>query len=189
MDLSLLHTLNRFAAGHDGFEDVLNGYVGASQVIFAGLLAFGFVALGPQGRRSAVAAGASLVIALLVAHVLAGIVDRPRPFVAHPVSVHLFSPHAADPSFPSEHATAAFAIAMAVWLRNRAWGAVLLVLAAILALGRVALGLHYPADVIAGAVLGMTVATALHVSPARRWLDRLADALTDVYGRVVRSSS
>jgi undecaprenyl-diphosphatase len=123
-----------------------------------------------------VAAGLSAGLALLVAHFVAGLVDRPRPFAAHP-SAHLFVPHAADAGFPSDHATAAFAIAMALWLRHRVLGGVALVLASVLALARVVIGVHYPADVVAGAAIGIGAALTLWAPPVRERVDRLADLL------------
>jgi membrane-associated phospholipid phosphatase len=176
MDYSLFHSLNNFAAAHDSFEDTLRSYAQISEILFlAGLVAL-FAIGHPDGRRAALAAGVSAGLALLVAHFLAGAVDRPRPFVDHP-SAHLFVKHAADPGFPSDHATAAFAIAMAVWLRLRVLGALALVLAAVLALARVAIGVHYPADVVAGAAIGITAALALWAPPMRGRLDALADRL------------
>ena len=104
-------------------------------------------------------------------------VDRPRPFVTDPAGVHLFVRHAADPGFPSDHATPAFTIATAVFLHDRRWGGVLLALAAVLAAGRVALGLHYPTDVIGGAALGAAVSLLLFAPAVRGHSDGLADAV------------
>ena len=103
--------------------------------------------------------------------------DRARPFVADPHGVHLFSGHAADPGFPSDHATAAFAIATAILLRRRRAGIFALIAAALLSIGRVALGVHYPSDVLAGAVLGVAAALILWVPAARRTVDAIADLL------------
>src|SRR5689334_4028790 len=140
MDYRLAHALDSFSASHDSFEDVLKAYVSASEVIFAlAIVALLLLVPGARravARRAGAAAAASVAVALLVAHVLAGVVDRPRPFVAHPGTIHAFLSHAADPGFPSEHAAAAFAIAVAVTFRTKRWGAVLLVLAAVLAAGR-----------------------------------------------------
>jgi undecaprenyl-diphosphatase len=122
-----------------------------------------------------VAAGLSAGLGLAVAQVVARLVDRPRPFVADPGTVHLFAHHAADPGFPSDHATAAFAIGVALLLRDRVWGAIALVAAAVLAVGRVAMGVHYPTDVIGGAALGALAALALYAPPVRRLANRLAD--------------
>jgi undecaprenyl-diphosphatase len=173
MDYSLFHALNGFAAGHDGFEDVLRAYAQISEPMFAIGLVTLFVLARGEGRRAAVAAGLGACLALLVAHFVAGAVDRPRPFVDHP-GAHLFVAHAADPGFPSDHATAAFAIALSLWLRQRLIGAVALGLALVLALSRVVVGVHYPSDVVAGALLGMAAALALWAPPLRDRIDRLA---------------
>ena len=59
-------------------------------------------------------------------------------------------------SFPSAHSTASFACATAMTRIDSA-AAVLFVLAALIAIGRPYLGMHYPSDVLAGAVLGIVV--------------------------------
>jgi undecaprenyl-diphosphatase len=181
MDTSLVHALNHFFVGHDGVEDPVVGFVDAAEVLFLGMLVVAFLVVWGQRRRTTqravVAAGASAGVALAIAQVLSRVVERPRPFVAHPEAVHLFARHAADSSFPSDHATAAFAIGVALLLRQRAWGAIVLVLATVLAVGRVAMGIHYPSDVIAGASLGGAVAVALWTGPVRQLLERVADAV------------
>jgi undecaprenyl-diphosphatase len=175
MDRALLHALNGFASNHDGFEDALSLYETLGQLLFVALLGGLLLAGGPLLRRGAVVAGLAAGIALAWAQLLARVVERPRPFVADPAGVHLFAAHAADPGFPSDHATAAFAIAVALLLRDRRWGAAALALASGLAVGRVAIGVHYPSDVLAGAALGAAVALLLHVRAARERIDRVAD--------------
>jgi undecaprenyl-diphosphatase len=177
MDTALLHALNGFASHHDWFEDPLGLYVGASQILFMALLAL--LVLVDRGagrlRRAAVAGGLGAGLALLCAQLISRVVDRPRPFVADPSGVHLFAAHAADAGFPSDHATAAFAIATALLLRDRRWGGAVLALATVLAAGRVFLGVHYPTDVLAGAALGAAASLALYARPIRDAIDRLAD--------------
>ena len=193
MDFSLVHQLNGFLVHHDGVEDPLSAYVAAAELLFLGMLIVAFVVVGGHRRRDAqravVAAGLSAGLALAIASLMARVVDRPRPFVAHH-GVHLFVAHAADPGFPSDHATAAFAIGVALLLRFRVWGLVTLAFAAVLAVGRVALGIHYPTDVLAGAALGAAVALGLYAPAVRALLNRLADAVgerLDGLLRVARS--
>jgi undecaprenyl-diphosphatase len=189
VDWSLLHALNDFMFRHDGVEDPLLFYVNASEALFVATLALVFLAARGSGlaawRRASVAAVLSAGLGLAVGKAISELVDRARPFVADPHGVHLFSAHAADPGFPSDHATAAFAIAVAILLRKRGWGIVALLAAAVLAIGRVALGVHYPSDVLAGAALGSAAALALWPPPLRRRIDALADAIGAPWDRVV----
>jgi undecaprenyl-diphosphatase len=185
MDVDGVHALNSLLVGHDGIEDPLGLYVAASELLFLlGIVLLFALARGGRRvelRRAATAAGLSAGLGLLVAQVVSRLVDRPRPFVAHPDQVHLFAKHAADASFPSDHATAAFAIATALLLRDRRLGIGAMVLAVLLGVGRVAIGVHYPTDVIGGAVLGAGCAVVLWLSPVRALLHRIADGVGRVW--------
>jgi undecaprenyl-diphosphatase len=189
MDWSLLHTLNDFMVSHDGLEDSLLFYVEASEALFIATLAVVFFcAHGVKHlawRRATVAAVLSAGLGLAIAKVISELVDRARPLVADPHGVHLFAAHAPDPGFPSDHATAAFAIAVAILLRKRGWGIFALVAATVLALGRVALGVHFPTDVLAGAAVGAASALVLWWAPLQVRIDALADALGRRLDRVL----
>jgi undecaprenyl-diphosphatase len=193
MDASTVHVLNAFLVRHDAIEDPLVAYVGAAEVVFLALLAGLFVlARGFQrhrARRGAVAAGFSAAVALAIGQVLSVLVHRPRPFVADPSAVHLFARHAADAGFPSDHATASFAIAVAILLRSRRWGYVTLAMAVVLSVGRVAMGFHYPSDVLAGAALGSATAIALYLPAVRRPLHDLADRAGAIFDAIVASAT
>lgn len=190
MDWSILHTLNNFLYHHDGVEDPLNFYVSVSEALFiatvAGIFLLASGAKAVAWRRMAVAATLSAGLALVVGKVISDLVDRARPFVVDPHGVHLFASHAADAGFPSDHATGSFAIATAIFLRHRSAGLVALAAAALLSVGRVALGIHFPTDVLAGAALGAAAALLLwEVRPLRRGIDALADWVGGYWERVL----
>lgn len=191
MDFTLFRDLNGLAYHHDGFEDVLRFFTVNAELIFIALLAVLFLARGRWGSRNArhgvIAAGLSAAIALGAAQVIVHLWQRPRPFVAHPGVAHLFVAHAPDPSFPSDHATAAFAIAISLLLRSRRIGLLALAMAVVVAVGRVAVGVHYPSDVLAGAALGTAVALLLWIPPIRGPLHQLADWASGLYEQVVSS--
>jgi len=190
VDWSILHTLNDFLYHHDDVEDPLLFYVNVSEALFVATLAVIFLLASGvrhiEWRRAAVAAMVIAGVALSIGKVISDLVDRSRPFVVDSHGVHLFAPHAADPGFPSDHATGAFAVATAIFLRHRGWGAVALAAAAILSVGRVALGVHFPSDVLAGAALGAGVAFLLwQVRPLRRRIDALSDWLGGHWDRLL----
>lgn len=137
-----------------------------------------------ERRIGAVLATAAGGIALLLVQPISHAVDRARPFVSHPHAELLIS-HARDPGFPSDHATGAFAMAMGLWLYDRTIGAIAFVLAAIVAFARVYVGVHYPSDVVAGALIGMAVALILQLTPLRSLITRLATVCSGLYERIL----
>jgi undecaprenyl-diphosphatase len=189
MDFSVTHSLNGFLLAHDAIEDPLLLYVQASEALFLGMLV-AVCALARHERaapirRAAVAAGLSAGLGLLVGKLISEFWDRARPFVVHPGAIHLFAPHPADASFPSDHATASVAIATAILLRHRfAWGPIALLFAAILCFGRVALGFHYPTDVLGGAAIGAAAAFVLWLPPVRDWIDMISDRVGGAWDRL-----
>ena len=180
MDWSIVHSVNGFLARHDAIEDPLLAYVQASQALFLGMLVL-VCALARHERwrgvrRAGVAAGLSAGLGLVIGKLITELYVRPRPFVAHPGAVHLFASPATDASFPSDHATASVAIAIAILLRSKLrWGLVTLAFAVILSFGRVALGFHYPTDVLGGAAIGTAAALLLWTAPLRKAIDAVAD--------------
>jgi undecaprenyl-diphosphatase len=98
------------------------------------------------------AAALGYAVAFVIHHAWA----RPRPYVTHHIA-HPWS-HATDASFPSDHTTVSFAIAFAVLAFDVATGVIFLVIALIIAVGRLFIGAHYPGDVGAGIVVGLLAA-------------------------------
>ena len=109
--------------------------------------------------RAAVSALLAIGASALLVTVLKQTVDRARPSLADsgidPIGIV-----PASASFPSGHAATAFAAAVAVGLVHPRLRRPLLAVAAVVALSRVYLGVHYVLDVLAGAVLGVAVGIA-----------------------------
>jgi len=184
MDYSLYQTINGLSGG--SFSDGLFKALATDlPAVLVALVALTFLIpwsrLRQERRSGAVLATASAGLALLLNQPIAHLVDRARPYVSHPQTAHLLISRSPDPSFPSDHATGAFALAFGVWLYDRTLGSVLLVIAAVLAFARVYVGAHYPGDVVAGAVVGIGVATVLFVIPFTR---RLIETIAQRSGRV-----
>jgi undecaprenyl-diphosphatase len=109
--------------------------------------------------RATLAAAAAVASAGLVVTVLKHLFDRARPPVADP-TLHAIGLVPASASLPSGHAATAFAAAVAVGLFYPRLRRPLLAMAAVVALSRVYLGVHYLSDVVAGAALGIALGVA-----------------------------
>ncbi|KDN80626.1 phosphatase PAP2 family protein [Kitasatospora cheerisanensis] len=167
-----------------------------------GLLVLGAVWLlcwwRARGRsRAAVAgvllAGAGTVVAYGLSEVLKTAFDEQRPCRALggvPAQVAAECPPPGDWSFPSNHATLAAALAVGLAVLHPRVAALVLPVGVATAAGRVAAGVHYPHDVLAGAVLGAVVVAALLVC-ARPAAARAVGALAGVplFGPLLLSPS
>ena len=122
-------------------------------------------------------------LGLVVSQVITQLWERPRPFVAHPHDTVLLVARSNEPSFPSDHAVAAFAIAFVVAFVGRLMGAVFLAAATLIAVSRVIAGLHYPGDILGGAAIGLISAIVVfwlgadHLAPVVRLASRITDPL------------
>ncbi len=99
--------------------------------------------------------GSALVARLGVTEVIRAFLHRPRPFLA--LGLTPLIPESSW-SFPSGHAMFFFALSTAVYLYEKKWGIAFLVASGVIGLARVASGVHYPSDVVAGALLGALTA-------------------------------
>lgn len=105
--------------------------------------------------------GLQSCVALAVSHLPVVIAKktypRVRPYLALP-NTKTFRNPLKDHSFPSGHSTAIFSVTMPFVAAAPGLAIILLPLALIVALSRIYLGLHYPSDCLAGAVIGSSVA-------------------------------
>ena len=133
----------------------------------AALLAVGG---GPGGRRAACMGLASVgVTATVVNAVLKPLGRRRRPDrEAQTVPEARHVPMPVSSSLPSGHSASAFAFATGVGSVHPQAAAPLRLLAAVVAYSRVHTGVHYPGDVIAGALIGAALAQATTYALERR---------------------
>lgn len=103
-----------------------------------------------------------VVVAYAANSVLKGQIEELRPCAQIRGSVSLETcPAAGDWSFPSNHSVIAFAAAIALWFVSWRLGVVATVFAALMAASRVWVGVHYPHDVVVGALVGTLAALVL----------------------------
>ena len=109
---------------------------------------------------------ATLGFAFLLGPIAAAAYPEPRPFTSH-AGIHELITHSAGQSFPSDHALASFAIALAILVFvSRPWGALLFAFAALIAFARVYVGVHYPGDVLGSLLIaGLATLAAAGIAP------------------------
>jgi undecaprenyl-diphosphatase len=183
MDFTIDHGVNAVVRAHPLLVEILKGFSTWGIAAFA-VAVFGLWLLDAPRRSSvmrlACASGlAAAALGLVLNQLVILVWQRPRPYQEHPGSIVPLIAPSHDPSFPSDHAAAAFAIAIAVLLVAPKAGRVFVAWALLIAVSRVLVGVHYPSDVIAGAAVGATAAVAVV-----RYARPLVDALVRLVARV-----
>ncbi len=133
-------------------------------IIFVLAVLVGILGFGKHRRKYrayAYTTAWAAVLAFGSSLVIGTILKRPRPFVLLDIVARIEPPFT-EYSLPSSHSAVAFAIASGLTLAHPSLGAVALVLACLIALARVAVGVHYITDVLAGAALGIFSSLLIH---------------------------
>ena len=130
-----------------------NGWIWYALILCLPAL-YGRVGLVAAGHMILTGACALLVYKLIKSHAV-----RERPYITHS-AIQCAAAPLDRYSFPSGHTLHAVAFTLLAVAYFPAWAAPLAVVVLLIALSRVILGLHYPTDVAAGAVLGGTIGFA-----------------------------
>lgn len=184
LDYRIYHAVNEFAVDFKWLAHATYYFETAGVALYGLAVLVLWLATAPGEERrwklAALAGGATAAVALLVNQLIGKLIwHRPRPYETHPQVYHLTHSH--DPSFPSDHASAAFGLAFGIYFVDRRVGKLFIAVATLIAAGRVLVGAHYVTDVLAS--LGISVIVAyLIVRFARPLLDRgvlLLEQITD----------
>lgn len=144
----------------------------------------------PPEREAAVRALLATGLALAINAVIGLLWYNPRPFV---LGVgHTFMYHAPDSSFPSDHATIMFTMAVVLAASRaeggRRFGQWLLPLAAVTAWARVYLGVHYPMDMLGALTVSGVVALLVHTRTVLGLCQAVQRSMETAYRRVLASA-
>lgn len=163
MDQALFQFINGLAGRipllDSGMRLLVNDYF-VPTTLFLLLFCFWFEGRTMADRESNQRAVIRVIAAFLVANAIVKACNllyfRPRPFSTQEVHLLLYRP--SDSSLPSNPAAIGFTFAAVIWQRNRNLGAVMGLLASLFAMARVYCGVHYPLDVVSGALVGVFAA-------------------------------
>lgn len=156
LDYRLFNLLNSLA-GKSPITDWIFIFL-AEGVIY--LLVAGFALFAFLEKRQPVLMGvfitsmiASFFSRVVFVSLIRAVHFRERPFVAGKVT-QLYHHNPLEASFPSAHTAFMFAIAFSLFSYNTRWGTVYIVLASLSSIARVVIGVHFPADILGGVIVG-----------------------------------
>ncbi|WP_127135953.1 phosphatase PAP2 family protein [Veillonella sp. 3913] len=142
--------------------------------ILAGLYMQGFRTRNFKLRGESFATGVLFLICLLGSFILGSMFYENRPFVDH--NVVLIVNHAADASFPSDHAVGTMALACGILYYRWNLGTWMVYGSILVGISRVFVGNHYPGDIL-GAFILVWILTALYNKLLRRGVVRVYKGL------------
>ena len=162
-ELPILHALNDFLQC-----DVLDFFFSKITLLGNGGVFWIILSIALMFFKKTRAIGISMAVSLIIGLLLCNLslkpwIGRARPFAADPsILDKLIVSKPSEFSFPSGHTVCSFECAIAVLLRNKKWGIATLVLAIIIGFSRLYLMVHYPTDVLAGAIIGSAIGFTGH---------------------------
>jgi membrane-associated phospholipid phosphatase len=164
LDIDLLRKINleRNPALDPTFKFVTNSVsplgLGAPLIVTS----LGFIQNDKSLKNKGYYIGATLLTSTVLTTTLKFAIDRDRPFVTYPDIQKLTS--AGSPSFPSGHTSEAFATATSLSLAFPKWYVIApsFLWASAAGYSRMHLGVHYPSDVLVGALIGSGSAWLCH---------------------------
>ncbi len=106
-------------------------------------------------RKTGICLGTVLIIGEILGNqILKNLFERPRPYTVNP-DANVIIEKLSSFSFPSGHSRCAVECAVVIFANNKKWGIAAIVVAVLTCVSRMYLYMHYPTDVLAGAVLGV----------------------------------
>lgn len=160
MELQILHTLQDLHAGWLNPVMILLSALGNAGLIWIALSIV--LAIPKRTRLCAFTMMGAMALSFLLGNVLIkNLVARPRPFAVD-ASVTLLIPQPGEYSFPSGHTLNGFTAATVIFLYYKRTGILALLFAGAIAFSRMYLFVHYPTDILAGMLLGITDAVVTY---------------------------
>lgn len=172
IDINTLRSINvnRNESLDTTFEHITNSYAVVSIGTPLTMYAVGLINKDLQLKKDAIFIGESVAASVFVTIVLKEAIKRDRPFVTYPEIQKLTS--AGGYSMPSGHTSIAFATATSLSMAYPKWYVIApsFVWASAVGYSRMHLGVHYPSDVIAGALVGS--GSAYLTYKINKWLNK-----------------
>ena len=180
MNYEIFQAINQLAGNHLLMDPFMVFVTEKALIIFALVLLSMWFFGNEKNKYTVVYATFTGVLGLVINFIIGQIYFEPRPFVTH--SVNMLIPHAVNASFPSDHTTGAFALALGILLWNRKIGIATVLFAALTGLSRIYVGHHYPFDVLGSIIVGIVASLLVYkLSP---FLKPIPKTIINIYNKI-----
>jgi undecaprenyl-diphosphatase len=153
MNQSLFFYLNNFA-GQSKFLDDLTVFFG-QYFAYILVMIFLLIVLKNKNWRLLIVGGISAFFSrIVITEIIRFFYNTPRPFLNSGPIIHQLIFHETSGSFPSGHTAFFFALAMAIYFFYKKWGIAFFVSALLMGIARIIAGVHWPIDILGGAIIG-----------------------------------
>ncbi len=185
LNFTLFHLINQYA-GLNPVLDTLTVIAAKYMPLFVGV---GMVIIWIRNRnsRDIVLYGFyAAIIGLLISSLIGLVYYHPRPFVV-PVGTLLFT-YPVDSSFPSDHSTIIFSMALMLiyFKETRIGGLIFLLLGVIGGIARVFVGVHFPLDIVGSFIV--SIVSVMIILKLRNGLNPINSFFKGVYTKISRNS-
>lgn len=160
MDFQILYLINNI---HNNILDKIMitltnlGDAGIIWIIIAIILLF-----IKKTRKCGILMLISMILGLIIGNgILKNLIQRQRPCWID-TNILLLIPNPTDFSFPSGHTLASFEASIMILLHSKKWGIPAIILSILIAFSRMYLFVHFPTDILGGAILGTTISILVY---------------------------
>ncbi|WML29286.1 undecaprenyl-diphosphatase [Neobacillus sp. OS1-32] len=152
-------------------------------VLVLGMLVYWFTRT-TKNRMMMIQSILAVVLAEIIGKIAGSFYSHYQPF-AELSHVNKLVDHAVDNAFPSDHSIIFFAICFSIWLVRKREGWLWLAVACAVGISRIMVGVHYPGDVLTGALIGFISALLMHwLVPKLTFLETLLDQYEKIEGKI-----
>lgn len=179
LDIKLLYFFNNFAGKSQVF-DALIVFLAAYLQYFLVAVFLVLLYFAAYSKREKLYLFWTTALSIAVARgviteIIRFLYNRPRPFLTLSVSKLLSNGwfySDTEWSFPSGHSAFFFAMATAIYFYHKKWGVWFFIAAILMNISRIVAGVHYPSDILGGAIIGIIAAYVIFYFAEKRNLKK-----------------
>ncbi|WP_042357661.1 undecaprenyl-diphosphatase [Bacillus rubiinfantis] len=161
LNIEAFRSINDVGKTYDALEPVAVFMAEYMVYILALAMVVYWITRTTKNRMMMIQSIAAVLMAEILGKIAGLFYSHNQPFAVLP-NVNQLVEHAVDNSFPSDHSIIFFTICFSIWLVRKREGWLWLAIACAVGISRIMVGVHYPGDVLTGAIIGIISALVMN---------------------------